>query len=122
MRFLKRNILSMSCLTLLCFLAMMGEASATGSSNTVMEIAMTKTRNVFDNVRTIIFIVGGFGLVAVAFAAIFGKINWKWFAGLAVGLAILAAAGAVVHYATGASNIFDATDPIHSSMGGSITR
>jgi sugar/nucleoside kinase (ribokinase family) len=49
----------------------------------------------------IIFIVGGFGLVGIAFQAIFGKVKWTWFAGLAVGLAILAAAGAIVNYASG---------------------
>jgi hypothetical protein len=49
----------------------------------------------------IIFIVGGFGLVGIAWQAIWGKMKWTWFAGLAVGLAILAAAGAIVNYATG---------------------
>ena len=67
-----------------------------------MSLAASKGVNTFRAVRTIIFIVGGFGLVGVAFGAIFGKINWKWFAGLAVGLAILAAAGSIVEYATGA--------------------
>ena len=45
--------------------------------------------------------VGAFGLIGIAFQAIFGKVKWTWFAGLAVGLAILAAAGAIVNYATG---------------------
>ena len=39
-------------------------------------------------------------MVAVAFAAIFGKVNWKWFAGLAAGLAILAAASMAIEYVT----------------------
>ena len=47
-----------------------------------------------------IFLVGGFGLVALAFFAVFGKLKWTWFASLAVGLAILAAAGAVIDFAT----------------------
>ena len=54
--------------------------------------------------KTITFILGGFGLVGVAYSAIIGKVNWKWFAGLAVGLAILAAAGSIVEYATGSSD------------------
>jgi hypothetical protein len=41
-------------------------------------------------------------LVGIAFQAIFGKVKWTWFAGLAVGLGILAAAGAIVNYASGA--------------------
>lgn len=40
-------------------------------------------------------------MIGIAFQAIFGKVKWTWFAGLAVGLAILAAAGAIVNYATG---------------------
>ena len=48
-------------------------------------------------------------MVGLAFAAIFGKINWKWFASLAVGLAILAAAASIVNYATGDSKIQSTT-------------
>ncbi len=55
----------------------------------------------FQNVRSVIFIVGGFGLVGLGFAAIFGKIKWTWLAALAAGLAIVALAGAVVDYVTG---------------------
>ena len=47
-----------------------------------------------------IFIIGGFGLIGLAFAAIFGKVNWKWFAGLCVGLGIVAIAGLIVDYVT----------------------
>ena len=78
-----------------------GEAAA--QSGSVMELGKTKALNVFTSVKSIIFVVGGFGLVGIAFMAIFGKINWKWFAALAVGLAILAAAGSIVNYATGDS-------------------
>lgn len=123
MQFLKRNMFTISCMVFICLLAMIGDASAQTNSgtNTVMDIAKNKTRNVFDNVRTIIFIVGGFGLVAVAFAAIFGKVNWKWFASLAVGLAILAAAAAIVHYSTGDSTAFGTlTDPIYKSQGAQL--
>ena len=68
----------------------------------VMDVATNKAVGLFKHVKTIIFVVGGFGLVGIAFQAIFGKVKWTWFAGLAVGLGILAAAGAIVNYATGA--------------------
>ena len=77
--------------------AMMGDAYA----DDIMGLALTKTVNVFKKVKAIVIVLGGFGLVAVAFLAIFGKVNWKWFAGLAVGLAVVAAAGAVIQYSTG---------------------
>lgn len=99
MQFLKRNVWTICCLVLVVFLATMGDASAQAEGD-LMGKAQTKAANVFKAVKSIIFVVGGFGLVGLAFAAIFGKVDWKKFAGLAVGLAILAAAGAIVQYAT----------------------
>ncbi len=101
MQFLKKNILTLSCMVLILAMAFVSDASAAADGNTLMDTAKTKAKSVFTSVKTIIFIVGGFGLVGLAWAAIFGKVNWKWFASLAVGLAILAAAGSIVEYATG---------------------
>ena len=101
MRFFKRNFLTLCCLTLLVAMGMCGDAWADGAS--LMGQAQNKTRNVFDSVKTIMFILGGFGLVGVAFQAVMGKIKWVWVASLAVGLALLAAAGSIVEYATGSS-------------------
>lgn len=101
MRFLKQNFLTICCLVFLVVMGVCGDAWADGAS--LMNTAQTKTRNVFDSVKTITFIIGGFGLVGIAYTAIIGKVNFKWFAGLAVGLAILAAAGSIVEYATGTS-------------------
>ena len=101
MRFIKKNIWTLAAMVLFVTVAMVGDAAASVDGASLMDQASSKVSNVFEAVRTIIFILGGFGLVGVAFAAIFGKINWKWFAALAVGLAILAAANAVVQYAAG---------------------
>ena len=103
MQFIKRNIWSLATMALVLVIAMVGDASAQSSvgGNTIMDTATQKTVSVFQSVKTIIFVLGGFGLVALAWAAIFGKINWKWLAALATGLAILAAASAIVEYATG---------------------
>ena len=98
MQFLKNNIWTFCLVAFASLLAFTGDAAAQSS---VMQTSQEKALNVFTAVKTIIFVVGGFGLVGVAFGAIFGKVNWKWFAGLAVGLAILAAAGSIVNYATG---------------------
>lgn len=99
MQFIKKNIWTMVAMVFVVTFAMIGDACA----DDVMGLALSKTRNVFEKVKSIIFVLGGFGLVAVAFLAIFGKVNWKWFAGLAVGLAILAAANAIVQYSAGAN-------------------
>ena len=99
MQFFKRNIFTFCCLTLLVAMGLCGEAWADGAS--LMGNAQIKVRNVFTEVKTITFILGGFGLVGIAYQAILGKVKWAWFAGLAVGLAILAAAGSIVEYVTG---------------------
>jgi hypothetical protein len=71
-----------------------------GDGSNVFTTVLDRMIVTFQNVRAVIFIVGGFGLVGLAFAAIFGKVKWSWLAALAVGLAIVAVAGAVVDYVT----------------------
>lgn len=88
-------------LILTCIFATVSYAEGEGGDKSLMGLAATKAVNVFNHVKAIIFIVGGFGLVGIAFQAIFGKVKWAWFAGLAIGLAILAAAASIVNYATG---------------------
>ena len=85
----------------LVFTVVLTTSSFANNANGLMNVAAGKAVTIFNHVKVIIFIVGGFGLVGIAFQAIFGKVKWTWFAGLAVGLAILAAAGAIVNYATG---------------------
>ena len=66
----------------------------------VFGTATDKALQIFQNVRNITFILGGFGLVGLAFGAIFGRVQWKWFGALAFGLAVVAAAGAIIDYVT----------------------
>ena len=80
--------------------------TSTSSSKLISTINL-KLISTFTNVKSIIFIVAGFGLVLLSFGAIFGKIKWSAFASLAVGLAILAAAGSVINYATGTKGMHE---------------
>ena len=98
MRFIKNNICTICILAAFMLLALPVEVFAQDS---IENIAARKAANTFTAVKRIVFIVGGFGLVGIAFGAIIGKVKWTWFASLAVGLAILAAAGSIVEYATG---------------------
>lgn len=106
MKFIKNNIWTLATFALILILGFAGDAAAqtpgtSASGSTIMQTAQNKTVSVFTSVKTIIFIIGGFGLVGLAWAAIFGKVNWKWLAALGTGLAILAAASSIVEYATG---------------------
>ena len=92
-------------------LAIMAGLCVAGSAfaqSDIFDSAATKMGDLFKNVRQIVFIMGGFALVGFAIAAIFGKLEWKKVAILAVGLALLAVASQVVNYA------------IDSESGGSI--
>ena len=109
----------------LCSLALLFTIIFTGVSNAsnagLMNVAAGKAVTMFNHVKMIIFVVGGFGLVGIAFQAIFGKVKWTWFAGLAVGLAILAAAGAIVNYATGDKMGGGATADVVDTFGANDT-
>ena len=98
MRFIKNNFWTMLAMIFVISLSFISEAFA---QTTFFSTTQSRLIQVFQNVKLIVFIIGGFGLVAVAFMAIFGKVNWKWFAGLAAGLAILAAAGMAIEYFVG---------------------
>ncbi len=98
MKFLKNNFWTIASWVFVLTLI----AADSFAQGTVMDTAANKAANVFQKVKTITFIIGGFGLVGIAYQAIIGKMKWSIFAGLAAGLAILAAAGAIIDYATGA--------------------
>ena len=90
--------------------------AGTGTGN-VFNTVLTKMLTTFRNSRSVIFVVGGFGLIGLGFAAIFGKVNWKWLAALACGLAIVAVAGQVVDYVTRADTGQNRADVGGSSFG-----
>lgn len=80
-------------------LAVLLATSAEGQA-AAFDIVQNKGVELFKNVRTIVFVMGGFGLVGLAVGAIFGAVKWKWFASLAFGLVVLAIASQVVEYFT----------------------
>ena len=87
-----------------------GDAFADASSAWTQ--VFNKVTEAFQYSRKLIFIVGGFGLIVLAFWAIFGKLNWKWFAALCVGLGIVAIAGLIIDYVT-----VDSTTGVTAPMG-----
>ena len=116
MKFLKKNIFTILSLALVVLFAFGGDAFAAS----VMEDAENKLYKVFTSVKTIVFILGGFGLMVLAFMAIFGKMKWTNFALLGFGLAILAAAGSIVTYVVGDKGVDQGTSGFDDSFSGAI--
>ena len=75
--------------------------NSTPGSDNIFGRTFNVLGNVFKNVRVIVYIIGAFGLIGIAVMAILGKMQFKWLAYLAIGLAIVAAADLVVKFATG---------------------
>ncbi len=93
---MNKSLKVMGQLAIMAGLCVAGSAFAQAD---LFDNAATKMGDLFKNVRQIVFIMGGFALVGFAIAAIFGKLEWKKVAILAVGLALLAVASQVVNYA-----------------------
>lgn len=98
---IRTNDLAVFAVTLAVAMLAAAEPSFAQGGGGVFDTIKEKAKDLFTNVRDVIFILGGFGLVGLALGAIFGRVNWKWFGGLAFGLVIIAVAGAVVEYLTG---------------------
>lgn len=116
MKFLKSNLMSILSMTFLFTMVMLGDACA----ETVFQTAAKKLVDLFTNAKMVLFVIGGFGLIALAFQAIFGKVKWAWFAALAFGLAVVAAASAVVKYASGDSQATTAGTGFKDTLGNQV--
>ena len=55
---------------------------------------------VFNEVRTVFYVLAAFGLIGMAAAALLGKIQWKWLWALVFGVAVVACADFIISYAT----------------------
>ena len=56
----------------------------------------------FKKIRIIVYMLGGFGFIGFAVAAIFGKLSWSWLVMITISLFVLASTEAIVLYAIGA--------------------
>lgn len=101
--------------------AMVFVATSASASGNVFSTVLARMLTTFRNARSVIFVVGGFGLIGLGFAAIFGKVNWKWLAALACGLAIVAVAGQVIDYVTRQDVGNRANDVIGSAYGDTLS-
>ena len=80
-------------------LAMLLATSTEGHAEAFASVR-SKGVELFNNVKVLVFVLGGFGLVGLAVGAIFGAVKWKWFGSLAIGMITLAVAAQIVDYFT----------------------
>lgn len=64
----------------------------------VFEIIACKAITTLADLRTILYIIAGFGLIAFAWSAIFNKISWKHFAQICIALFLLSMMGTFIGY------------------------
>ncbi len=60
--------------------------------------AICQLRETFGGLRGLVYIIAGFSLLGIAFAAIYGKISWSWVGMVALCLFVLASAEMIVNY------------------------
>ena len=74
------------------------ERVRTVADTNVFTTITAKLIDTFNHSQTVLYVIGGFGLIAFAFLAIFNKVKWQWLASLSFGLAMIGAAGAIIRY------------------------
>lgn len=96
-----------SCVKKMAFWGIMGlllfispAVFAQTSGENIFNEALTTLYHTFANVRTIVYVTAGFGLIGVAVAAISGKLPWRWLAMISVALFTLSMAERIVLYFT----------------------
>ncbi len=68
---------------------------------------VTTGREIFNKLRDLIYVVAGFGIIAVAVGGFFGNLNWKWLGAIVISLVVIATAGEVVVLITGCDKFDD---------------
>lgn len=61
-------------------------------------------KKIFGDLRDLVYIVAGFGFIAVGVGGIFGNLNWKWFGAIIISLVVIATAGEIITWMTGSSH------------------
>ncbi len=84
----------------MCMLLLLvsADAIASNSSDAQFTAAIGTANTVFEGLRNLSYVLAGFGLVAFAASAIFGKISFKWLVMICSGLFILATAENIEAY------------------------
>ncbi len=75
--------------------------TAWAADEQILSDAVEKIKAVWTNLRQVIYIIGGIGLVVMAIFAFFGRFKWGHFLALAGGLFLVASADALIRFLGG---------------------
>ena len=73
------------------------------AEGSVFEKVRDKAASSLKDIKLVVYILAGFGLIGFSFMAIFNKISWKWFANIAISLFLLSVMGLFIDDFTGTS-------------------
>ena len=94
-----KSLVKYAAFALVAGVLLFGLDALAAGGNGIFNHAGNLLSTTFKNVRMVVYILGAFGLIGIAGGGILGKVNFKWLAYLAIGLAIVAAADGIVRYA-----------------------
>lgn len=77
------------------------DSSFCGSDKGVFGELVTTGITIFKGLRDLIYVVAGFGIIAVAVGGFFGNMNWKWLSAIVLALIVIASAGELIVLLTG---------------------
>ncbi len=95
---MKFNSKSFWCSAFIILAVCLFALDASAASNNILVQVRNRAVSLLIALRPLIFLIAGFGLIGFAWGAIFGKINWKWFANIAIGLFLVANVGLFIDY------------------------
>lgn len=86
--------------------ARQSDAAVTGCSSDygLFSGLITTGRKIFKNLRDLIYVVAGFGIIGVAVGGFFGNLNWKWLGAIVIALVVIASTGEIINMITGCEN------------------
>lgn len=79
------------------------DASFCGADTGVFSELIRTGQEIFNRLRDLIYVVAGFGIIAVAVGGFFGNLNWKWLGAIVISLVVIATAGELIVLLTGCS-------------------
>ena len=77
------------------------DASFCGSDKGVFSELVMTGQKIFNRLRDLIYVVAGFGIIAIAVGGFFGNLNWKWLGAIVISLIVIASAGELIVLLTG---------------------